>query len=169
MSEAPQADLVMRAGLLMEAAEAQQRLGEQCVERLQAHLRDLDSVVRDEIHHTLSEAIAGLVEETTQAAQALRRLRHTADVRVLSWTVAVTVISAVLGAATMWRLLPSAAEIATLRARRAALLADIARLEHSGARVQLRRCGARGRLCVRVDRRGPAYGPHGDFLPVKGR
>ena len=169
MGEAAEADLAMRAGLLREAAQAQQRLGEDCLERLQAHLRDLDTVVRDEIRHTLTEAIAGLVEETTQAAQALRRLKHAADLRVLSWTVAVTLLSAALGAGAMWRLLPSQGEIAALRAHRNALAADISRLEQYGGRVQLRRCGARGRLCVRVDRKGPAYGTDGDFLLVKGR
>ena len=169
MAERPEADLALRAGLLMEAAEAQQRLGEECLERLQAHLRDLDAVVRDEIHHTLSEALAGLIEETMQAAQALRRMKHAADLRVLSWTVAVTLVSAALGAGTTWRLLPSTAEIAALRARRAALIADISRLEQYGAGVQLRRCGAHGRLCVRVDRKGPAYGADGDFLLVKER
>lgn len=168
MVEPSETDLSLRAGLLMEAAQAQQRLGQECLERLQAHLRDLDTVVRDEIRHTLTEALAGLVEETTQAAQGLRRLRHAADLRVLSWTVVVTVISALLGLGTMWRLLPSPRQIAALRAHRDVLAADIARLEKYGGRVDLRKCGLHGRLCVRVDRKGPAYGADGDFLPVKG-
>lgn len=168
MVEPPETDLSMRAGLLMEAAQAQQRLGQECLERLQAHLRDLDTVVRDEIRHTLTEALAGLVQETTQAGQALRRLRYAADLRVLSWTVLVTVISALSGMGMMWLLLPSPRRIAALRARRDALAADIARLDKYGGRVDLRRCGKRGRLCVRVDRKGPVYGADRDFLPVKG-
>lgn len=159
----------MRAGLLMEAAQAQQRLGEECLQRLQAHLRDLDTVVRDEIRHTLTEALAGLVEETTQAAQALRRLQHAANLRVLCWTVAVAATSAAVALGAMWRMLPSPARIAALRARRDALTADIARLEKYGGRVDLGRCGKHGRLCVRVDRDGPAYGADGDFLLVRER
>lgn len=167
MAEVSEPDLTMRAGLLMEAAQAQQRLGEQSLQRLQEHLRDLDAVVRDEIRHTLTEALAGLFEETTQAAQALRRLRHVADVRVLVWTALLTAVSAAVAMGTMWWVLPSPRQIEALRSRRDALAADVARLEKYGGRVDLRRCGTHGRLCVRVERKGPAYGTDGDFLPVK--
>ncbi|MGH8327807.1 MAG: hypothetical protein ACRET2_13715, partial [Steroidobacteraceae bacterium] len=67
-----------------------------------------------------------------------------------------------------WWMLPSRSEVAALRARRDALAANIARLQQRGGSVDLRRCGARARLCVRVDRDAPAYGADADYLIVKG-
>jgi hypothetical protein len=34
--------------------------------------------------------------------------------------------------------------------------------------MELRRCGAAGRLCVRVDRKAGTFGEGGEFLVVKG-
>jgi hypothetical protein len=34
--------------------------------------------------------------------------------------------------------------------------------------LDVRTCGASARLCVRVDRNAPAYGPGADYLVVKG-
>ena len=45
---------------------------------------------------------------------------------------------------------------------------DIARLTQQGGHVELRRCGAARRLCVRVDRGAPMYGEAADYLVVKG-
>jgi hypothetical protein len=67
-----------------------------------------------------------------------------------------------------WWLLPSPNEITALRATRDDLASAVARLEQRGARVDLRRCGGTNRLCVRVDRKAPAYGEAGDYLVVKG-
>ena len=167
MPELHPADPALQAGLLMEAAQAQQRLAQGSLERLEAHLRDLDTVVRDETHRTLLETLAGLTAESTQAAEALRRLRHRADLRIFAWTVLVTLVSAAVALGAMRLMWPAPGQIETLRARRTALIADLRRLRQQGARIDLRRCGARRRLCVRVDRQGPAYGAHGEYLLVE--
>lgn len=160
-------DQTMRVGLLMEAVQAQQRLAEESLQRLQGHLRDLDTVVRQEVQHTLSEALSGLVAETEWTSRALRRLSRTADLRILAWTVTVTLVSVGVALSAMRWMLPSPAQIASLRAQRAALTVNIARLRASGAGIDLRRCGRRRRLCVRVDRRAPAYGTHGEYSLVE--
>jgi hypothetical protein len=46
-------DATMKFGLLMESAQAHQKLAETHLEQLRAHTRDLDGVVRDEIRRTL--------------------------------------------------------------------------------------------------------------------
>lgn len=173
MSEPQPLDPTLQAGLLMEAAQAQQRMAQASLERLEDHARGLDAVVRDEIRRTVTETLAGLTVETEQAAAALRRLRQRADLRIAVWTalVAFVGVAAVTGATRL--LLPSRAEIDSLRAQRAALAANILKLHRLGADIDLRRCGVRQRLCVRVDRRGPAYGPLGEYLllgePVGGK
>lgn len=169
MNESSEGDQTLRMGLLMEAAQAQQRLAQTSLEGLDAHARELDSIVREEVRRTLIETVAGLTAETEQAAEALRRLRRIADLRVVAWTVTVTLISAAVAIGAMRWTLPSTGQIESLRAHRAALRADIERLRELGARIDLRRCGVRRRLCVRVDRRGPGYGAHGEYLPIEGR
>ena len=67
-----------------------------------------------------------------------------------------------------WWILPSPTELAALRAKRAELASNVARLEQHGARIDLRRCGAAERLCVRIDRHAPAYGEAADYLVVRG-
>ena len=167
MSDTSENDRAMQVGLLMEAAQAQQRLGQESLERLQAHLRDLDTVVRDEIQRTLTEVLADLAGETARAVKALRGLRRAADLRLLVWSVLVTAASAAAATGTMRWLAPSAKQIAALQAQRADLVADLARLKAAGAAMDLRRCGPHRRLCVRVDRRGPAYGAHGDYRLIE--
>jgi hypothetical protein len=70
--------------------------------------------------------------------------------------------------AAAWWLLPSRGEVAALGAHRDALAAEIARLEGQGARMELRRCGAAQRLCVRIDRKAGSFGDRGDFLVLQG-
>src|SRR6185312_2710543 len=48
MTDTGLSDEAMKVALLMEAAQAQQRLSQESLERLAAHARDLDAVVRDE-------------------------------------------------------------------------------------------------------------------------
>jgi len=157
----------MRLGLLMEAAQAQQRLGQESLERLAAHARDLEAMVRDEVHRTIVEELGSLEGESRRAAASLRSLRRAANLRALLWTVAVAAICSGVAVGEVWWLLPSRREIAALRIRRDALAATVARLQARGGSVDVRRCGARARLCVRVDRRAPAYGPGADYLIVK--
>lgn len=168
MTEVGLSDEALKLGLLMEAAQAQQHLGEESLERLGAHTRELEAIVRDEIRRTVGEELAGIASESGRAAQSLRQLRRAANLRMLIWTVSITAACSAVAMGEAWWMLPSRHEIAALRARRDALAADIARLEARGGSIHLSRCGARARLCVQVDRHAPAYGAHADYLIVKG-
>ena len=161
-------DETLKLGLLIEAAQAQQTLAAATLDRLREHTAGLDGVVREEIRSTLLEEMRALAEDSHGAAEALRRLQRSAKLRLASWAAGVLSLVSLLPFALFWWLLPTRDEIQTLTARRDELSANIARLSRQGAGVELRRCGVRQRLCVRVDRSAPAYGPAGDFLIVKG-
>lgn len=168
MTDAGLSDEALKLGLLMEAAQAQQHLSEESLERLAAHTRELESIVRDEIRRTLGEELAGIASESGRAAQSLRQLRRAANLRVLIWTVSITAVCAAVAMGEAWWMLPSQPQIAALRARRDALAANVARLEARGGAIHFSRCGHRARLCVQVDRHAPAYGAHADYLIVSG-
>lgn len=158
----------MRLGLLMEAAQAQQRLSQESLDRLAAHTLGLDELVREEVRRTVAETLGSLASETRRVTESLQRLRRVGNMRTLLWTVSIaTICSGVMICEAAW-MLPSQREMAALRARRDALAANIARLEQRGGAVDVRTCGSHARLCVRVDRNGPAYGPGADYLTVKG-
>ncbi|MGH8298141.1 MAG: hypothetical protein ACRES6_02515 [Steroidobacteraceae bacterium] len=168
MTDAGLSHETMRLGLLMEAAQAQQRLSQESLERLAAHTRDLDVMVRDEIRRTVAEALGNVASESRRVTESLQRMRRAVNVRTLLWTVSIAMICSGVAMGEAWWMLPSQSEIAALRARRDALTANIARLEQHGGLLEVRTCGARARLCVRVDRKSPAYGPGADYLVVKG-
>jgi hypothetical protein len=161
-------DETIKLGLLMEAAHAQQALAQTALEKLNAHVRELDTVVRDEIRHTLVEELQIVVNETKRSAEALRRLRRSANLRVGLWSLVLTLLCSAIPLLLAWWFLPSPSEVSALRAKRDDLASAVARLEQRGARVDLRRCGTTNRLCVRVDRKAPVYGEAGDYLVVKG-
>lgn len=158
----------MKFGLLMEAAQAQQTLAAAALERLREHTAGLDAVVREEIRSTLLEEMRALAEDSQRAAEALRGLQRSANLRAVAWGVAVTVLAGVIPFALAWWTLPTRADVAALSSKRDALMANIARLAREGGHVELRHCGTAQRLCVRVDRAAPAYGEGGDFLVVRG-
>ncbi len=158
----------IKVGLLMEAAQAQQTLAESVLEKLNAHTRELDTVVRDEIRHTLVEEIQVLGNESRRAAEALRSLGRSANLRVAFWSVGLTLLCTGIPLFATWCFLPSQSELTNLRAKREELVSSLARLEQRGARVDLRHCGGTTRLCVRVDRKAPVYGENGDYFVVKG-
>ena len=168
MTDAEMGDEAMKLGLLMEAAHAQQRLGQESLERLAAHARDLDGIVRDEVRRTVAEELAGVAIESRRAAQSLQSMRRAANMRVLLWTVSISFVCSGVAIGEAWWMLPSPREIAALRAQYDVLAANIARVRERGGSIELRRCGARSRLCVRVDRGAPAYGAGADYLIVKG-
>jgi hypothetical protein len=158
----------IKVGLLMEAAQAQQALADTALEKLTAHTRELDTVVRDEIRHTLVEELQVLGNESRRAADALRSLGRSANLRVAFWSVGLTLLCTAIPLFATWWFVPTQSELATLRARREELMSSLARLEQRGAHVDLRHCGATTRLCVRVDRKAPIYGEDGDYFVVKG-
>ena len=161
-------DNTLKLGLLMEAAQAQQALAETTLEKLNAHMRDLDDIVRDEIRRTLVEELQVLGNEGRRAAEALRGLGRSANLRVFLWSVGITLLCTAIPLSAAWWFLPSQGELVALRSKRDELASSLARLEQRGARIDLRRCGGGDRLCVRVDRKAPAYGEAGDYLVVKG-
>lgn len=158
----------IKVGLLMEAAQAQQALAQSTLEKLEAHTTELDTVVRDEIRHTLVEELQVLGSESRRAAEALRSLGRSVNLRVAFWSVGVTLLCTAIPLFAEWWLLPSQSELAALRMKRDELTASLMRLEQHGARVDVRHCGGSGRLCVRVDRKAPTYGEDGDYFVIKG-
>ncbi len=161
-------DATMKVGLLMESAQVHQRLVETQLEKLRAHTQDLDGVVREEIRRTLVEELRALTTEATLASRALQKIRGAGKLRGAAWSLAAAVlcIGGVSGFG-RWAL-PTAAEIASLRARRDELAANLEKLEQQGGRIDWRRCGEARRLCVRVDRKAPPYGEKADFLVIEG-
>ena len=168
MSDRALDDSTMQFGLLMESAQAHQKMAEAHLQRLQAHTQDLDEVVRDEIRRTLVEELRDLTAESMQAASALRRMKRAADLRGLLWAALLALLATAIPAAVVRWILPSAGEIVTLRLRRDQLLASVQRLEQRGGRTEWRHCGESARLCVRIDKSSPAYGEKGDFFIAKG-
>ena len=161
-------DATLKFGLLMESAQAHQKLAETHLEKLRAHTEDLDGVVRDEIRRTLIEELQMLTTESRRAAQTLRTIRRGIGVRGLLWSVAVALLCSGLPVAIARWVLPSASEVAALRVRRDELTSNIAKLKERGGRVEWRRCGDARRLCVRVERGAATYGDKADFYIVAG-
>lgn len=158
----------LKVGLLVEAAHAQQALAERVLARLEGNISDLDSVVRDAVRRALSEELQGLTQEGQRAQLALRSIAGAASLRLALWNIGITFLCTVIPLCAFMWLVPTQGELAQLRAKREELIQSVARLEERGGLVDLRRCGGSNRLCVRVDRKAPAYGTTGDYLVVKG-
>jgi len=158
----------MQLGLLMEAAQTHQKSAESILRKLKATTNDLATIVRDEVRNAIVSEIQSLEADSKRASTALREVQRAASVRVLIWSVGITTLcSAIPLLLTCW-MIPSRGEIAALRARHDELATKIASLEEQGGRIDLRRCGAGARLCVRVDRKAPTYGEQSDYLVVRG-
>ncbi len=74
-------EVTMKLGLLMESAQAHQKLVDTHLERLRAHTQELDGIVREEIRRTLIEEFQSLSAECKRAAQALNGLKRAANLR----------------------------------------------------------------------------------------
>jgi hypothetical protein len=164
----PMEDATMKFGLLMESAQAHQKLAETQLEKLRTHTRDLDGVVRDEIRRTLVDELNTLTVEMTRAAKALRKVRRVGVLRGALLSLGLALLCALIPVGVARWVLPSPAELAALRAKRDELNSNLHRLQQLGGRVEWRRCGEAGRLCVRVDRKAPAYGEKADYVVVEG-
>jgi ATP-dependent Clp protease ATP-binding subunit ClpA len=161
-------EATMRVGLLMESAQAHQKMAETHLERLRAHTQDLDEIVREEIRRTLIEELQSLTAESKRAMQALSNMKRAANMRGLLWSAAIAVLCTAIPSVIARWVLPSASEISTLRAEREQLAMSVARLKQQGGLVNWRYCGEAGRLCVRVDRNAPTYGEKADYFVVRG-
>ena len=161
-------DTTMNFGLLMESAQAHQKLAETHLEQLRAHTRGLDAVVRDEIRRTLIDELQMLSVESKRTAETLRRIGRGAVARVGLSSIVIAILCTCIPTAIMRWTLPSEAEISALRVRRDTLAASVATLEQRGGRIEWRRCGQTARLCIRVDRKAPTYGENADYSVVAG-
>jgi hypothetical protein len=164
----PMDDSTLKFGLLMESAQAHQKLAENQLERLRVHTRDLDGVVRDEIRRTLVDELKTLTAETTRATEALRRIKRGSALRTTVWSLGVALICALIPIAVARWVLPSPVELAALRLKRDEMNTSLQRLQQQGGRIEWRRCGESARLCVRIDRKAPTYGEKADFVVVLG-
>jgi len=158
----------MKFGLLMESAQAHQKLAEAHLEKLRAHTQELDDVVREEIRRTLIDELQALTTETDRAAAALRKMQQAAHLRGVAWNIGFAVLCTAVPAAIAHFVLPTEGEIAALRLRRDSLAQNVAHLERLGGKSEWRSCGDAARLCVRIDRKAPAYGEKADYFIVKG-
>jgi hypothetical protein len=158
----------MKLGLLMEAAQTNQRVAENSLKKLKVVSNDLATVVRDEVHRVLVEELHSLAQDSKRAADTLHAVGRAAAVRTFAWSVGLTTLCSLIPLGLVCWMVPSPAQIAALRAKHAELSARIAQLEERGARIDLRRCGNGARLCVRVDRKAPVYGEQSDYLIVRG-
>src|SRR5215472_8852651 len=100
----------LKLGLLMEAAQSQQTLAATTLDRLREHTAGLDAIVREEIRATLLEEMRALNEDSRLAAEALRRLQRTANLRLIVWSTAVLTAVSLVPCAIAWWLLPTRAE-----------------------------------------------------------
>jgi hypothetical protein len=130
--------------------------------------RGMDQVIRQEIRGALAEEFQALGGASRRAAEALETVRRAASVRMALWAVAVVLACASMPVIVAWSVLPSRAQLEQLRAERDRLQENIALLARRGGNLDLRRCGPAGRLCVRIERSTPAYGPQADYLVAKG-
>jgi hypothetical protein len=164
----PVEDATMKFGLLMESAQAHQRLAESQLEKLRTHTQDLDSVVRDEIRRTLVEELQMMTAETTRATRALAKITRTGNFRGAFWSVLTAALCSLVPVGVARWALPSADEVASLRAKRDELNVNVERLHQLGGRIEWRHCGETGRICVRIDRKAPPYGEKADYYVVQG-
>ena len=167
MSETRAALEPLEVGLLLETVQSQQRLAGETLAQLGEQLQSLERGVRADVAHAAREAFLELSAEADAVSTQLLGLRRAIGMRAALWSAAAALASAAVTVLAVRLLVPSVAQIDALRVRRALFAADVRRLREYGGSVELRRCGARGRLCVRVQRTGPVFGAHGDFLLVK--
>ena len=161
-------DQTMKLGLLMEAAQANQKLADASMRKLKAFSQELLDAMRDEVHRLLLQELQSLAGDSRRASEALRDVRRVANIRVGVWSLGLTLLCSAIPLGLTYWMIPSQAEITTLRARYNGLRSNVAALEERGGRIDLRRCGEGERLCVRIDRSAPAYGEKADYLVVKG-
>ncbi len=138
------------------------------IERLGALAEDLDRVVREEIRSAFVEEFQMLGAASQRAAEALHGVRRAASVRVAAWAVALGVAGSAIPILVSWMVIPSRTALAQMRRERDELAASVDRLRLQGGKIDLQRCGTERRICVRIERSAPAYGPQADYLVVKG-
>jgi hypothetical protein len=158
----------MKLGLLMEAAQANQKSAEASVKKLRGITNELAGQIRADVQQVVQAALQLLEGDCQRATEALRDVRRAANVRLALWSVGISALSSAIPLALLHGLIPSAAEIAALRLQYGNLRSNITTLEQRGGRAELKHCGDSNRLCVRIDRSAPSYGEKADYLVIKG-
>jgi len=167
-SNLPLSEETMSLGMLMEAAQAQQRAADSAVRKLRSVVNELTASVGEEARRVFLDELQMLAGDSRRAADALHQVGRAANLRVVLWSIGITSLCTAIPLAVACWSLPSKAQLAVLQARREQLEAQVSVLEQRGGRMELRRCGEAARLCVRVDRKAPIYGEQSDYLIVKG-
>jgi hypothetical protein len=157
----------VKLGLLMETAQAHQKLAEAVIAELGLQVNGFAALATDQIQTALGEALEPVHMQAQGVVEALQRAKRAANLRSALWTVGITAPAAAIALFVAWCVLPTQAQVNGLRTERDELASNIAALDHRGARADIRRCGA-GRLCVRVDLKAPRYGEGSDYLIIKG-
>src|SRR5438552_1377401 len=85
-------DTTMKFGLLMEAAQANQKVAESSLKKLKAVTNELAAVVREEVHRVVMEELNCLATDSKRASDALHAVRRAAAVRALLWSVGMTLL-----------------------------------------------------------------------------
>src|SRR5450755_1647251 len=119
-------DDTMKFGLLMESAQAHQKLAETHLEKLRAHTQDLDGLVRDEIRRTLVDELKTLTAESDRDALALREMKRAANMRGVMWNIGIAILCTAIPTAIARFVLPSQSDIAAMRVQRDSLAQNIA-------------------------------------------
>jgi hypothetical protein len=166
-------------GLLLEAAQNNQKLVEASVQKLEALiklLRELPREIAPELKASIEEAHRQELATTRQEFQVLtRNLRHARE--RMGWTrlavgggVVLTAVRAV-AALLLWAL-PSPRELAALRPDKARLEVTVTNLESRGGRAHLRNCanpGDKGRQCIAVEKGAGEFSATGEhYMVLKG-
>lgn len=158
----------MKAGLLMEAAEAHQQLTAAALARLDAVTRTLEPAVRDAVTKAALEEFRHMHEETKRTAQALKRLRGG-----LTWNIGL--LACLMSAASAGVLLAAiyfAGGLNSYSAAPAGLRGDPAALAEVGRRgllVEVALCGEPRRVCVRVEPKAGVFGARKDQMVAGGQ
>ena len=96
----------IKIGLLMETAQTHQQLADVALEKLKQHTDGLDAIVRQEIRRCFVDEMHTLHTEIWRTTEALRRVQRIANGRVVLWSVAIPVLSAVIAALVVFVTLP---------------------------------------------------------------
>lgn len=147
---------------MLEALHAQQSDLHGTLANLDARARELDSIVGEAVQRAFMDA-AGM-----RAAQTLSQVHRATGLRFARWSFGIVSACALIPTVLSWMLMPSPAQVQQARQNLAQLSARVTQLTREGGRMDLRHCGAASRLCVRVERKSPAYGDSGDYMIVTG-
>lgn len=149
-------------GRMLATVHAQQSQIHGVLTTLDSRSREFDTTVGEAVQRALADA-AGI-----RAAEKLSQIHRATGMRFARWSFGVVSVCALVPALLSWALLPSRTQVLQSRQALEQVNAGVAQLARQGGRIDLRRCGAAQRLCVRIDRKSPFYGENADYIVLKG-